>query len=101
MSKATLYKPCKNVMQSGIGNTKEWVLAFSSYTDEQKSILMGWVSSFHTEEQLKISFPSKEAALLFAESHNVQVDEIIDETPKREKKSYPYNFTKNRKLYYY
>ncbi len=101
MPKAILYKPCKNVMQSGLGNTKEWIISFSSYTDEQKSIIMGWISSLDTEEQLKISFPSKELALSFAESHNVEIDEIIEQTPKRAKKSYPYNFTKNRNLYYY
>ena len=63
---ARIYKPSKTAMQSGMGQTKKWVLELEY--DMAKSIepLMWWTGSSDTNSQVQLWFESKEVAINYA-----------------------------------
>ena len=92
-----IYKPSKNSMQSGLGNTKLWLAEYISETEKLKDTLMGGNSSLDTNSQIKVFFDTKEKAILWAEKNNYQ---YFIEEPKVRKikpKNYASNFDMNRK----
>ena len=52
MKKAKIYKPTKTAMQSGMRNSKNWILEFDTL-DTGTSPLMGWESSRDTMSEVK------------------------------------------------
>lgn len=93
MSNAVIYQPTKNAMQSGTGNTKKWLLKFESdHSEDFIEPLMGWEGSSNTQKQVRLSFPSQEAAVSYAESKNIPYQVVLPKTPKRVIKSYADNF---------
>jgi len=96
---ARIYKPARNVMQSGTARSKRWVLEFAPASRREVDPLMGWTSSEDTQAQVKLRFDSKEAALKYAEAHGI---EAIVQEPKRRKANvrpggYGENFATNRR----
>ena len=83
-------------MQSGKGNSKEWLLEFDSL-DFGVDPLMGWKSSRDMMSEIKLKFSTKEQAVNYAKRNNI--DYYILESNKRRviKKSYADNFLKNNK----
>ena len=55
MSKAIIYIPNKNPMQSGTAKSNKWILEFIT-KDPTKNPLMGWESSSDTLTELKLEF---------------------------------------------
>jgi len=64
--KVHIYKPSKNTMQSGLAKTKLWVLEYEPETRRLPEPLMGWTASGDTTNQVKLRFPSAEAAVAHA-----------------------------------
>ena len=93
MRKAKIYKPSKTAMQSGKGNTKNWLLEFDTL-DTGINPLMGWETSQDTMSEVKLEFSTKEEALSYAKRNNI--DYYIAEPQKSKiiKKSYTDNFLK-------
>ena len=93
MRKAKIYKPTRTVMQSGMGNTKNWLLEFDTINTGINP-LMGWETSKDTMSEVKLEFSTKEQAINYAKKNNV--DYYIVESKKRKiiKKSYTDNFLK-------
>ena len=58
-------------MQSGMRNTKNWVLEFDTLNTEIRP-LMGWESSKDTMSEVKLEFPTKEQAINFAKKNNIE-----------------------------
>ncbi|MFL1781175.1 hypothetical protein ABSA28_00893 [Candidatus Hepatincolaceae symbiont of Richtersius coronifer] len=100
MVKALIYKPSRNAMQSGLGNTKEWLLILTKASQDQLEDLMKWTSTFDTSDQVKIYFDSEVEAVNYAINHHLLFEVFKPHMPKRAKKSYSMNFTKDRNLYY-
>lgn len=71
--KAKIYKPAKSAMQSGPGAAggAEWVLEYELQTPRRPEDLMGWTSSADTLNQVRLRFPSREAAVAFAEGNGL------------------------------
>lgn len=69
--KAKIYKPSRNAMQSGNAGTQEWVLEYELETPRRPEALMGWTASGDTLNQVSLRFPSREAAVAFAEHNNI------------------------------
>ena len=94
MKKAIIYIPSKTAMQSGRGKLKKWLLEFET-RENSVSPLMGWESSDDTLKEVKLKFSSKEKAIEYAESNNI--DYRVFEPKQKEFviKSYEENFTKN------
>ena len=93
MNKAKIYKPAKTAMQSGIRNTKSWILEFESMNQEINP-LTGWISSKDTISEVRMKFSTKELAVAYAKKKNIKYKVI--EMKKRSfiKKSYADNFLK-------
>ena len=93
MKKAKIYKPTKTAMQSGMRNTKNWILEFDTL-DNEISPLMGWESSKDTMSEVKIEFETKEQAINYAKKNNIDYYTIEPKNRKIIKKSYTDNFLK-------
>ena len=94
-----IFRPAKTAMSSGSANTKSWVLEFSPSAVREVDPLMGWTSSVDTLSQIKLSFPSKEAALEYAKSNGLQFI-VLDpqkRSPNIRKRGYGENFATDRK----
>lgn len=93
--KVTIFCPAKTAMQSGIKNTKNWLIV----PNDDNSIhsidpLMGWTSVNNTTSQLRFKFSSKEEAIKFAEKKGFEYEVKEPKKAKIQAKSYSANFTK-------
>lgn len=90
--KARIYRPAKTAMQSGRGHTRYWILEYEP-ADKQADPMMGWMGSDNTLQQLRMRFPTMEAAVKFAEEEGIP---YVVEQPHARKtfpKSYAENFS--------
>ena len=78
---ARIYKPARNAMQSGVGTTTHWVLEHAADKARNIDPLMGWTSSSDMQTQVKLRFPTKEAALEYAKEHAIEA--IVQEPQSR------------------
>lgn len=96
---ARIYRPARNTMQSGTARSKNWVLDFAADSKREVDPLMGWTSSSDTQSQVRLSFPTKEAALEYAADHGI--DAVVTEPKKRKTNvrpgGYAENFSTNRR----
>ena len=68
---ARIYPRPKNAMQSGKARTDDWVLEFEQSEARRADPLMGWTGSGDTQSQVRLTFPSKEAAKDYAAKYGV------------------------------
>ena len=82
-------------MQSGHGNSKNWLLEFDTLNNGIDPF-MGWETSKDTMSEVKLEFLTREQAINYAKKNNI--DYYIIEPQKRKiiKKSYTDNFLKNK-----
>tara|TARA_B100001093_G_C25996314_1_gene663661 strand:+ start:146 stop:433 length:288 start_codon:yes stop_codon:yes gene_type:complete len=92
--KAKIYIPAKTAMQSGRGKLKNWILKFET-KDPKVNSLMGWETSDDTLGEVKLEFSSKEKAVNYAKTNNIDFKIIEPNKRKFIIKSYSENFTKN------
>ena len=78
---ARIYQPSKTAMQSGLANTKAWVLDFEPEVPRQVEPLMGWTSSGDMRQQLRLCFGSKEEAIAYCERHGIAY-QVFETTPR-------------------
>jgi len=95
---ARIYKPSKTAMQSGLGNTKTWVLDYEPEAPRTVEPLMGWTSSADMRQQVHLRFSSKEEAVAYCERLGIayQVSEAAT-PPARRGISYSDNFSFKRR----
>ena len=67
MPTARIYQRPKNAMQSGRARTDRWVLEFEPAEAQAPDPLTGWAGSGDTREQVRLGFPTAEAAIAYAE----------------------------------
>ena len=91
MRKAKIYKPTQTVMQSGKGNSKNWLLEFDTL-NTGISPLMGWESSKDTMSEVKLEFLTREQAINYAKKNNIDYYVIEPQKRKIIKKTYSDNF---------
>ncbi|MWD26293.1 ETC complex I subunit [Aquicoccus sp. SCR17] len=96
---ARIYRPSRNAMQSGTARTRHWVLEFAADSRREVDPLMGWTSSSDTQSQVRMRFPTKEAALEYAEEHGIEavVTEPKTRKPNVRPGGYGENFATNRR----
>jgi hypothetical protein len=94
---ARIYKPPKNAMQSGKALTKVWRLEFAPSSAHRPDALMGWSSGADPNEQVRIDFESKDAAIAFAREHGIPHQVIEPAETKPHIKSYSDNFAFRRR----
>ena len=80
-------------MQSGMRNTRNWILEFDTLNTGINP-LMGWETSKDTMSEVKLEFSTKEQAIKYAKKNNVDYYIIEPKKSKIIKKSYTDNFLK-------
>ena len=93
MRKAKIYKPTKTAMQSGMKNTKSWLLKFDTLNTGVDP-LMGWENSKDTMSEIKLKFSTKDQAINYAKKNNIEYYLVQPKKRKIVKKSYSDNFLK-------
>jgi len=93
---ARIFKPAKTAMQSGTAKTHEWVLQFEQEVPRSVEPLMGYTSSADTKQQLRLTFPTKEAAIDYAERNGVPYAVSEPHQSRRRTIAYADNFRYNR-----
>lgn len=96
MTSVRIYQPAKSAMQSGMANTRHWILEFEPSDRKQADPLMGWIGSGDTKSQVKMKFPTKEEALAFAELKGYAVRIRESHNRAHRKRGYADNFAFDR-----
>lgn len=91
---AKIYQPAKTAMQSGRGNTKNWLLEFIPESARTIDPVMGWTGSDDTQTQLKMKFASLEDAEKYAKLHKIDYIVIQPKSAKPKIQAYAANFTR-------
>jgi len=97
--RARIYLPARSAMTSGQANTRKWTLEFIA--DQPRTIdpLMGWTSSADTNQQVRLRFDSKTAAIDYAERHRIAYT-VEEPTPRKQNvrpRGYGGNFAHDRR----
>ena len=71
MATARIYQRIKNAMQSGRARTDQWLLEYEAADPQLPDPLTGWAGSADTRRQLRLTFPSLEAATAYAEREGI------------------------------
>lgn len=90
---ARIYRPSRSAMSSGFAKTREWVLEYAKDGPREIDPLMGWTSSSDTQSQVRIRFPTKEAAVEYAEHHGI--DAVVIEPKQRSHTIRPRGYGEN------
>ncbi|QIQ86537.1 ETC complex I subunit [Erythrobacter sp.] len=89
---AVIYQQPKSAMQSGKAKTDTWVLEFERSEALRPDPLMGWAGSGDTQAQVRLNFPTKDAAKAYAEKYGIPA-RVHQTPPKRLKlQAYADNF---------
>lgn len=92
MTTARIYQRPKNAMQSGRARTDDWVLEFAPAEAKQADPLTGWAGSGDTRQQLRIAFPTQDAAVAYAEREGLAFTVIAAPERKLKLQAYADNF---------
>ena len=68
MATARIFQRPKNAMQSGRARTDAWLLEFEPAEAKRPDPLTGWAGSGDTREQVRLGFPTQEAAIALYEA---------------------------------
>ena len=89
---ARLFQRSKNAMQSGRARTGEWVLEFESGRRKRPDPLTGWSGGAETQTQVRLTFPTLEAASAYAQREGIAVHIVPPAEPKLRLQAYADNF---------
>jgi ETC complex I subunit conserved region len=92
MINARLIQKPKNAMQSGRAGTNQWLLEFEASDAPRADPLMGWAGSGDTRQQVKLSFPTLEAAQAYAAKKGISVTVIAPAQKMLKLQAYADNF---------
>ena len=89
---ARIYQMPKNALQSGKARTGDWMLEFEPAEAKKPDPMTGWAGSGDTQEQVKLTFPSQDAAQAYAERYGIAYH-VVKTPPKALKiQAYADNF---------
>lgn len=71
MVEARIRQRIKSSMQSGRATEGTWILEYEPAEPKRADPLTGWAGSGDTREQVRLGFPSLEAAKAYAERHGL------------------------------
>lgn len=94
---ARIFRPTANVMQSGRGNSREWVLEYEAETPREVEPLMGYTSSSDTRRQIRLQFDTLESAEAYARREGLAYAVIKPQERVPQRVAYPDNFRNGRK----
>jgi len=84
-------------MQAGRANTRHWVLVYPRSERRVADPLMGWIGSADMlANQVRLTFPTLEAAEEYAKANGIAYEVEPDHSPKLKPKAYADNFRFDR-----
>ena len=86
--KARIHRPTKNAMQSGLKNTRQWILDYEAEKARNLDPLMGWTGSSDMMGQVHLSFHTREDAVSYAKRHKIPYRVTEPKSRKLKIKSY-------------
>jgi hypothetical protein len=90
---ARIYQRAKNAMQSGRARAGSWVLEFESARPKRPDPLTGWAGGAETQEQVRLNFPTLDAAQAYAIREGIDAHVLPPPAPAKLKlQSYADNF---------
>ncbi len=92
MSTARIYQRPKNATQSGKYRTDRWQLEYTSDAPKRADPLTGWAGGAETREQVRLGFPTLEAAVAYAEREGIAYTVITAPEKTLKLQSYADNF---------
>jgi NADH dehydrogenase len=97
--RARIYQPARTAMQSGTARTRDWLLEFAPASAREVDPLMGWTSSDDTQSQVRLRFPTVEAAQAYAKAHGIDADVVWPKARAQNirARGYGENFATDRK----
>lgn len=91
-----IYQQPKSAMQSGHGAQRNWVLEWQRQDPQRPDPLMGWIGGAETQSQVRLTFPTRDEAIAYAERHGAAYDVEITEERVVKPKAYADNFRTDR-----
>lgn len=95
---ALIFRPSRNVMQSGRAQTHKWLIQFNCDVPRWENPLMGWSSSRDPVQGTNLKFESKEEAIKFAKdqgwAYEVKESEEVPMKPKNYAENFLYSSKK-------
>lgn len=79
-------------MSSGRAQTAQWVLEFARAEAKRHDPLTGWWGSGDTREQVRLTFPTREAAKAYAEKHGLAFETSTTAEHRLKLQAYADNF---------
>lgn len=90
--KARIFQRSKNAMQSGRARAGDWMLEFESGRRQRPDPLTGWAGGAESQEQVRLTFPTLEAALAYAAREGIDAHIVPPAEPKLKLQAYADNF---------
>ena len=94
MADVRIFRPTKTAVQSGRFKTRHWMVEFEPRSRKEADPLIGWVGSDDTEQQLRLTFPTREAAIAYCERQGLGYSVYEPHRRIVRPKSYAENFTR-------
>jgi hypothetical protein len=92
MTKARIFQPAKTAMQSGRAKTQQWKLEFAPEQAFFTEPLMGWTGMTDMPREINLFFPTKEAAISYAEKRRIPYEISAPNPRVLQPKAYADNF---------
>ena len=89
---ARIYQRMKSSMQSGRSRVGTWTLEFEPGEAKKPDPLTGWAGSGDTREQVRLSFPSLEAAKAYAAQYGIACTVVSGHDRSLKLQAYADNF---------
>ena len=92
MPTARIFQRPKNAMQSGKYGTGQWQLEFEPAEPKHPDPLTGWAGSGDTRDQIRLGFPTQEAAVAHCERQGWNYVVVPSPTKTLKLQAYADNF---------
>ncbi|WNO53930.1 ETC complex I subunit [Stakelama saccharophila] len=89
---ARIYQRPKNAMQSGRARTDRWVVEFEQTERQIPDPLTGWAGHANTDSQVRMTFPTLEAARAYADREGLTYHVVPAPERKLKLQAYADNF---------
>ena len=95
-TKAQIYQPAKGSTQSGRARTRAWVVRVERRSPRQVEPVMGWTAGADMDQEVRLSFPTREAAVAYAEANGMEYSVAAPQARVVRAKAYADNFAFSR-----
>jgi hypothetical protein len=89
---ARIFQRIKNAMQSGRSHVGQWTLEFEPAEAKRPDPLTGWAGSGDTNEQVKLTFPTLDAAQAYAKLNGIAFTVVPGNERSLKLQTYAENF---------